>query len=67
MADFKRFGYFEQIAELGSLTRAAERPRIAQPSLSRQMRLFEEEIGVTLLYQPARCLTHGGIPKAAEI
>lgn len=48
MADFKRLGYFVQIAELGSLTRAAERLRIAQPSLSRQMRLLEEELGVTL-------------------
>jgi LysR family transcriptional regulator, nitrogen assimilation regulatory protein len=48
MADFKRLGYFVQIAELGSLTRTAERLRIAQPSLSRQMRLLEEELGVTL-------------------
>jgi LysR family nitrogen assimilation transcriptional regulator len=48
MADFKRLGYFVQIAELGSLTRTAERLRIAQPSLSRQMRILEEELGVTL-------------------
>lgn len=48
MADFRRLGYFLQIAELGSLTRAAARLRIAQPSLSRQMRLLEQELGVTL-------------------
>jgi len=48
MADFKRLGYFVQIAEMGSLTRAAQRLRIAQPSLSRQMRILEEELGVTL-------------------
>jgi LysR family nitrogen assimilation transcriptional regulator len=48
MADFKRLGYFVQIAELGSLTRTAQRLRIAQPSLSRQMRILEEELGVTL-------------------
>lgn len=46
--DFKRLGYFAQIAELGSLTRAGERLGIAQPSLSRQMRLLEEELGVSL-------------------
>ena len=46
--DLKRLGYFVQIAELGSLTRASERLNIAQPSLSRQMRLLEEELGVAL-------------------
>lgn len=46
--DFKRLGYFAQIAEFGSLTRAGERLGIAQPSLSRQMRLLEEELGVSL-------------------
>jgi LysR family transcriptional regulator, nitrogen assimilation regulatory protein len=52
--DFKRLGYFAQIAELGSLTRAAERMGIAQPSLSRQMRLLEEELGVTLFTRGPR-------------
>jgi DNA-binding transcriptional LysR family regulator len=46
--DFKRLHYFVRIAELGSLSRAAEALRIAQPSLSRQMRLLEEELGLTL-------------------
>ena len=52
--DFKRLGYFAQVAELGSLSRTAERLRIAQPSLSRQMRLLEEELGVTLFTRGAR-------------
>lgn len=52
--DFKRLGYFARIAELGSLTRAGERLGIAQPSLSRQMRLLEEELGVTLFTRGAR-------------
>lgn len=52
--DFRRLGYFAQIAELGSLTRTAERLGIAQPSLSRQMRLLEEELGVTLFTRGAR-------------
>jgi LysR family nitrogen assimilation transcriptional regulator len=54
MADFRRLGYFVQIAELGSLTRAAERLRVAQPSLSRQMRLLEEELGVALFTRGPR-------------
>ena len=52
--DFRRLGYFAQIAELGSLTRTAERLGIAQPSLSRQMRLLEEELGVVLFTRGAR-------------
>jgi DNA-binding transcriptional LysR family regulator len=54
IADFRRLGYFLQIAELGSLTRTAERLRIAQPSLSRQMRLLEEELGVALFTRGSR-------------
>jgi len=52
--DFKRLGYFAQIAELGSLTKAGEKIGIAQPSLSRQMRLLEEELGVTLFTRGSR-------------
>ena len=44
--DFKRLGYFVQVAELGSVSRTAERLRISQPSLSRQIRLLEEELAV---------------------
>jgi len=43
--DLKRLETFLKVAELGSLSRAADRLRIAQPALSRQMRLLEEEIG----------------------
>ncbi len=37
------------ISELGSLSKVADRIQIAQPALSRQMRLLQEEIGVPLL------------------
>lgn len=37
------------IAELGSLSKVADRIQIAQPALSRQMRLLQEEVGVPLL------------------
>jgi DNA-binding transcriptional LysR family regulator len=46
--DFKRLKYFSRIAEIGSLNQAADRLLISQPSLSRQMRLLEEELGVRL-------------------
>jgi LysR family transcriptional regulator, nitrogen assimilation regulatory protein len=55
--DFKRLGYFAQVAELGSLSKTAARIGIAQPSLSRQMRLLEEELGVTLFTRGARGMT----------
>src|SRR5438874_1497750 len=52
--DFKRLHYFLRIAELGSLSRASEALRIAQPSLSRQMRLLEEELGIALFARHRR-------------
>jgi LysR family transcriptional regulator, nitrogen assimilation regulatory protein len=52
--DFRRLGYFAQVAELGSLSKTSDRIGIAQPSLSRQMRLLEEELGVTLFTRGAR-------------
>jgi DNA-binding transcriptional LysR family regulator len=39
---------FIRIAELGSLSKASDRMRIAQPALSRQMKLLQEEVGVPL-------------------
>ncbi|MFT4150281.1 MAG: LysR substrate-binding domain-containing protein [Paracoccaceae bacterium] len=49
------------VAELGSLSRAAERMRIAQPALSRQLRLLEEELGARLFDRHGR----GMIPTEA--
>jgi LysR family nitrogen assimilation transcriptional regulator len=42
------------VAELGSLSKAADRMRIAQPALSRQVRLLEEELGVRLFARHGR-------------
>ena len=39
--DLKQLEYFVRVAELGSFTRAAQALNIAQPALSRQVRLLE--------------------------
>ncbi|MET0239783.1 MAG: LysR family transcriptional regulator [Sphingobium sp.] len=52
--EIRRLSYFVRIAEDGSLTKAAGILRVAQSALSRQMRLLEEELGVTLFDRTAR-------------
>ena len=42
------------VAELGSLSKAADRMRIAQPALSRQVRMLEEELGLRLFVRHGR-------------
>ena len=41
--------YFAAVARMGNFTRAAEACRVAQPSLSQQIRKLEEEVGERLL------------------
>ncbi len=53
----RRLAYFMRVAELGSLNRASEALRIAQPALSRQMRMLEEELGVVLFERTLRGMT----------
>jgi LysR family nitrogen assimilation transcriptional regulator len=47
--ELRSLRYFVKIVELGSLSRAADALFIAQPSLSHQVALLEEEFGVRLL------------------
>ena len=52
--DTHRLKYFLRIAEEGSITRAAKVLGIAQPALSRQIRLLEEDLGITLFERTRR-------------
>lgn len=47
--DIRQLKYFVVIAEEGNITKAAERLFMAQPPLSRQLKLMENELGVTLV------------------
>ncbi|MHB1123666.1 MAG: LysR substrate-binding domain-containing protein [Ramlibacter sp.] len=56
--DLKQLGYFVRVAELGSFTKAAVALDVAQPALSRQVRLLEVELRQSLLTRNGR----GAIP-----
>lgn len=55
--DLKQLDYFVRVAELGSFTRAAQALNIAQPALSRQVRLLEVELRQNLLVRNGRGAT----------
>ena len=52
--ELRHLRYFVTAAELGSITRAAEKLFIAQPPLSAQLKQLEEEVGVPLLVRLPR-------------
>ena len=59
--DLKQIEYFVRVAELGGFTRAAAALGIAQPALSRQVRLLEVELRQNLLARDGR----GAVPTEA--
>jgi LysR family nitrogen assimilation transcriptional regulator len=59
--DLKQLEYFVRVAELGSFTRAAVELDVAQPALSRQVRLLEIELRQPLLVRNGR----GAVPTEA--
>ncbi|MFX4219787.1 MAG: LysR family transcriptional regulator [Thalassobaculum sp.] len=52
--DLKQLRTFLHVAELGSLSRAADRLNTAQPALGRQIRMLEEELGGALFERHGR-------------
>jgi len=60
--NLKQLEYFVRVAELGSFSKAALILNIAQPALSRQVRLLETDLHVTLLTRTGRgvVLTEAG-------
>ncbi|MDY6996821.1 MAG: LysR family transcriptional regulator [Actinomycetota bacterium] len=59
--DLHRLKYFLRIADEGSITQAARVLGIAQPALSRQVRLLEEDLGVKLFRR-----VHNGVQLTEE-
>ncbi len=55
--ELRLLGYFAAVCEYGSLHAAAAAVRVAQPSLSRQIRRLETELGFTLFERTPRGLT----------
>lgn len=54
MIETKRLGYFVQVAESGSLSKASESLHIAQPALSRQIQILESYLGFPLFIRTGR-------------
>lgn len=52
--DLVALKYFAEAVRQGGITKAAEHLHVAQPALSRQIRLLEEELGVKLLERHRR-------------
>ncbi|WP_368644341.1 LysR substrate-binding domain-containing protein, partial [Castellaniella ginsengisoli] len=55
--DLKQLEYFMRVAELGSFTQASHALNIAQPALSRQVRMLEVELRQNLLNRNGRGVT----------
>src|SRR5690242_17789906 len=52
--EFKELRNFMHVARAGSVSRAADELRLAQPALSRQIKKLEQELGVSLFARHGR-------------
>ncbi|PCF96436.1 LysR family transcriptional regulator [Vreelandella nigrificans] len=52
--EFRQLEYFIAVVETGSISAASRKVHVAQPALTRQMRLLEEDVGTRLLDRHAR-------------
>lgn len=52
--EFRQLEYFIAVVETGSISAASRRVHVAQPALTRQMRLLEDDVGTQLLDRHAR-------------
>ena len=52
MFDLRTLRYFVQVSELRSVSQAARRLHLAQPSLTRQIHKLEADLGTPLFLRP---------------
>src|SRR4029078_7582924 len=57
MIELARVRYFHEVARAGGFTKAARNVHVQQPSVSRAVRLLEEELGVVLFGRDKRSVT----------
>ena len=55
--DIRILRYFLTVAKEQNFTKAAEQLNITQPTLSRQLAAFEEELGTALFIRESRSIT----------
>lgn len=53
--DARRLGYFVAVCEHGGISKAASAIGVAQPALTRQIRLLEQELDTQLFHRSGRC------------
>ena len=55
--DLRLLGYFHRTAQTGNITRAAAELNVAQPTLSKALKLLEDQVGTPLLERHAHGIT----------